>query len=556
MNSRYLARLIRKFTFVMTWVATGCICSLALTGNDAVTSSSSLERAGLTNEWFTQIEVGARSKIVNLQIQVNEDFTTRYYLIEYGNVVERISQYDLNAFGKEFGIEGAEAHAKLRKDIISAELAAQGRKDLTVRIRPITLPKTTIYAATSRGKVTAVDADTGKHLWQTKVGNPRYLTSGVGASKDHVAIVNGSTVYCLTADKGRILWSRECDRAPSAPPAVSEKSVYVPMINGRLEVFPIDEKVLPRSFVSFGASVAKPLLTDSTVSWATRDGFYAVAPFNAQTIQFRLDSGGHFAAGGASYDGKIFVSTTSGSVFALDEQNGSIIWEYSTGDRITSKPIVKAGDVYLISAENRMFKFDAKSGRPSDDWSKPVEGVAQFVTSSRDRIYALDFVGQIIAIDPKTGEKVASIPGSNVSLIIPNNDTDRLYVGTETGIIRCLRETSNTYPIFHANDNEAIVDANAAPALPEESKPTEPEDDPFAAESDPFATEDDSDPFASGDDDGDVDPFSSGSDNESGDSDADPFAADDSDSGSSGDEDEDPFGSGSDDDEDEDPFGG
>ncbi|MEM9410108.1 MAG: PQQ-binding-like beta-propeller repeat protein [Planctomycetota bacterium] len=528
--------------------------SFTYANNDSIANGSSLERAGLTNEWFTQIEVGARSKIVNLEINVNEDKTTRYYLVEYGNVVERISQFDLNAFGKEYGIEGAEKYAATRKEIVTAELAAQGRKDISVTIRPISLPKTTIFAATSRGKVTAIDADTGKQRWQTKIGNPKYLTSGVGASKNHVAVVNGSTVYCLTADGGRILWSRDCDQAPSAAPAVGENNIYVPMINGRLEVFPIDQKVLTRSFVSFGPSVAAPLLTDKTVSWATRDGFYAVAPYNAQTIQFRLDSGGRFAAGGIGFDGKIFVPTTSGSVFALDEKNGSILWEYSTGDRITQKPFVKAGEVYLISAENRMFKFDTNTGRPSDDWEKPVEGVAQFVATSRERIYALDFVGQIIAIDPKTGKKVSTVLGSNVSLIVPNTETDRLYVGTESGIIRCLRETSNTYPIFHANDQEGMVDANQTPTMPEETDSDDPIDDPFAAESDPFASDDgESDPFASDDD---SDPFSA---DDASDEDADPFSSGDSDDsdpfgGNSSDDDEDPFGGG--DDDDEDPFGG
>ena len=545
-----------KFFAIVSGIAVAVIVTFSawVSASDGLSASNSYERAGLINEWFTQIEVGAQSNIVNMQLQINEDLATKYFLVEYGNSVERISQHELDAFGEVRGVAGAEEHANIRKEIVMAELAVKKRTDIPVTIRSITLPKSTIYTVTSRARVIAVDADTGEHLWHTSVGNPRYQTMGVGASKNHVAVVNGSTVYCLTADEGRILWSRDCQRAPSAPPSVGEYNVYVPLVNGRLEVFSIPGKGrFSKSFLSFGPASSKPLLTSSTISWPTKEGYYAVAPYRARSIQFRLDTGNEFVGGGADGQGTIYVNTVGGTIIALDEKSGSVVWEYSTGDRITTTPFVREGTVYAISTENRLYGIDTDRGLPAKGWEKPVEGVSKYVGMSKDRLYVLDSVGNLMAMNPENGKRLARIDGRVVSFVLPNSDSDRLYIGTGKGAIRCLRETGNTYPIFHADLAETLADANQKATGAKVDATQEAaggSDDPFNVDSDPFA-DDETDPFAS--DDGDQgsgtkeeDPF--GSDD---DSDEDPFGS----SGDAEESDEDPFGGGSED-EDEDPFGG
>ena len=544
-----------KFDFINQRIAAFlCFAILACNGGLLV-GNDGFERAGLVNEWFTHLDVGGRSQIVNMQIQVNPNISTTYFLVEYGKSVERISEKDLDAFGKPRGIEnaagtGARQYAETRKEILLAEFAAQQRGNMEVNVRQITLPKTTIYSVTSTGQVTAIDADTGEHIWHTTVGQRRYFTGGVGASNSHVAVTNGSTVYCLSADEGRILWSSKCRRSPNAAPSVGEHSIFVPMVDGRLNVFSLEGKGgFPRSFISYGTAISKPLVTDSTVSWATDDGYYSVAPFRANTISFRLNSGDKMSAGGAAADGTIYVNTTNGSMFALDEKKGTIEWEYLTGDRLTAAPFVKGNGVFVVSAENRLYKIDRTSGLPAANWKRPLEGISQYVGSSQSRIYMLDSVGQLTAIDPESGARMATVPGANIVQSIPNRQTDRLYVATSQGSIGCYREQGNPYPVFQADEAELLAankDVGKAAMKKEmaagEEDPFADDSDPFAAESDPFASDDDeSDPFANDSD--DDDPFA-----DDGDAEEDPFGGDD--------DDEDPFGGGGEDEDENDPFGG
>ena len=542
--------------------------ALAVNGNSDMLSSASIERAGLVSDWFTRIDSGPRSRIVNMVLQVNDEITKRIYLVEYDGRVEKISQHDLSPFGKPYGIEGAEAQANLRKEIIMKELEAQ-RKKPEVNIRAISLPKSTIYAADLGGHIIAIDADTGQHLWSTKVGKRRDLTAGVGASRNYVAAVNGSTVYLLNAANGKVLWSKKCENSPNAAPAVSNKTIYVPLVNGRLEAFSLDNKGLySKSFVAFGASIAQPLVTNSTVSWATSSGHYSVAALDGKKVQYQLVADGSFSAGGTADKDTVYVATTHGRVYAFDESRGSIHWEYETGDRILDSPVVVGRSLFVIAAEGRMHRIDTFSGRPAEGWERPISGVRKYVGVSRDRIYVLNENDELTALDKNTGAIVSRIRG-RVGQVLPNFQSDRLYVGSERGLLQCIRENSNNYPVFHGNESEAVaVDASEKATEPDEMEAAE--DDPFADESDPFASDDsaDSDPFASpdessaddsdpfaGDDSSDQpteDPFADDSDQSppAEAEDDDPFAGDDS----SDDSEEDPFGD--DDSDDSDPFGG
>ena len=317
--------------FLSAAVITLLVTPSAASAQSDMLSSGAIEKAGLVSDWFTQVEAGPRSKSVNLVLQVNEDISTRMYLIEYDGRVEKITQHDLSPFGKPFGIEGAEAQANLRKEIIIKELQA-ARKKPEVNIRAISLPKSTIYSADLGGNVRAIDADTGQLLWSTKIGKRNHLTAGVGASRNYVAAVNGSTVYLLNAENGKILWSKKCKNSPNAAPGVSDSAVYVPLINGRLEIFNLDNGGrFSQSYVSFGASVAQPLVTDSTVSWATSSGHYSVAAVDGNKVQYRLVADSGFTAGGAADSDSVYVATTDGRVYAFDESRGSIHWDTKQG---------------------------------------------------------------------------------------------------------------------------------------------------------------------------------------------------------------------------------
>ena len=124
---------------------------------------------------------------------------------------------------------------------------------------------------------------------------------------------------------------------------------------------------------------------------------------------------------------------------------------------------------------------------------------------------------------------------------IANAQSDRLYVGTKSGYIQCIREVGNEFPFYHTSDAGKKDQDDAE------------KDNPFRKEQpgkDPFKAGSDDDPFKTTpkkDSDADMeDPCKAGGDN-------DPFKT----GGSGSKSDDDPFktgGSGDKSDDDDDPF--
>ncbi len=487
---------------------------------DGMLSSANVGMLGLDLAWTTQVEVGASGQVVDIQMTVDGHKTSTVFHVSFPGYSETISTEDLDAFGNPYGLQGAEEQANLRKEILTAELKAAGREDVEIKVEKVTLPQTTLFAVNSQGVVTAIDAETGRTLWVTSVGNRNYPTLGLGASagylkqtktasqyiQGHVAVVNGSSVYCLNAENGKILWSARCSSAPSDSPGVSDKFIFVPMVDGRLHAFPIEAKGIGGSYyVSSGITSTRPLVTSNTVSWGTLSGFYTAGDVQeTRKLRFRLNAADAILAEGTHVGETLFVVSKDGFVYSIKEKNGGLNWQFSTGERCAQPAIPMGGKLWLVSSERNLFKIDINTGRLDLGWESPLSGVASYVGASQSRLYVLDSLGQINAIDQATGERLGYIPSQPLNLTLKNNKTDRLYVGNRNGYLICLRESDNRFPVFHSDEAVSPDATQEQPAQPADKV------DPFQDQpktDDPFKSGGEDDPFKSG---GGDDPFKSG----------------------------------------------
>lgn len=312
---------------------------------------------------------------------------------------------------------------------------------------------------TSAGVVQELNALTGQTYWVSPLGNGNYPSLGPSGNDKYVALLNGSTLYVLDRADGKSVIVRRVGGAPGAAPAVTDKTVFVPLLNGRIEGYPLGKQTLtPWYYQSFGRATVAPLATAESVVWSTDAGYLYVGNSSELKMRFRLETGADIVAPPAYRKPYVYVASMSGELFAMNELSGDQHWKYATGFPIMRAPAAVGERVFITSEEPALHCVDAKNGNVL--WEAPH--VVQFAAASKDRVYAMNDLGAFVVLDAKTGATLAQVAIDRPIRALVNDQTDRVYLCSADGMVECLHEVGATQPLYH-NSKPAEPEKKAAP---------------------------------------------------------------------------------------------
>lgn len=345
------------------------------------------------------------------------------------------------------------------------------------RVERVVLKDDRLTALTTGGVVQDFNALTGETIWTSPVGNSNFPSLGPAASDKFVAVVNGSTLYVLRRQDGKPVFDRRVfGGAPGASPAVGQEYVFVPLINGRMEGYPLnqgaDKSHTPWYYQSYGRAMVAPLATPESVIWSTDQGHTYVAASLSPAVRFRLESASNIVAPPAYHSPLVYAATMRGDVYALDESNGKQKWKYLCGYPIERAPAAVGDRVYVTSEAPALHCIDAKTGTAL--WVAPK--VTQFAAASAQRVYGFDDLQALVVLDAKTGALLHRMPTDGSASALVNDQTDRLYLVSSSGLIQCLHEIGAKKPLYHnpptAKAPKPDADAESKPAATDEAAPT------------------------------------------------------------------------------------
>lgn len=345
-----------------------------------------------------------------------------------------------------------------------------------------------LIVLTTSGVVQNFDALTGATHWVAPFGNPLYPSLGPAVNDKFVALVNGSTLYVLDLKDGRPTKIRRVGGAPGASPALSNKYVFVPLTNGRVEGYPLDGKVrTPWFYQSYGRAMVAPLVTPTSLVWSTDSGHVYGSDANEPGTRFRLETGSPIVASPSFKKPFIYVGTVAGEVFALDESTGVREWKFATGYPVTRSPAAIGDRVYVTSEKPSLTCLDAKNGQAL--WE--AADITQFAAASKQRVYAVDQLGALVVLDAATGAVLGAMPNDEKTTALVNDQTDRIYLVSADGMVQCFHEIGADQVTYH-NPPEPPTPAegaekprtrpSSAPASSDETQPTQPAEKPEAAD--------------------------------------------------------------------------
>lgn len=423
--------------------------ALAQVSPQGLLSEEGARRAGLERMWFTQLELDTgRGRVAGLIQHVSATQKQTIFEIVVDGRSHIFSERDLDAFGQSVGIEGARQRAEEKLAELVARLTeASGgtppADDQLPKIVEHVVPQITLYATSESGIVHAIDGETGTTLWTAGIGRPELTTSVAGASDKYVAALNGSTIYCLYASDGAIAWQRMVSGAPLTGPAVSDELVFVVVANGTMESFRVDDPRIPSaSFRSFGTPTSQPVIFRRSVAWSTDRGHVYIGQSHDGQMAFRVEAKDSIRSSPAFLPpDKIVATSLDGYIYAVHETRQGILWRFSTGEPIIHQPVCLHDTVYAITQGGGLYALDQDG---IERWV--TGGIRGFISGNARRLYCTDVAGSIVVIDASSGSRVSSILAPALDLRMINQETDRLIVGTSSGMIQCFREIGARWP--------------------------------------------------------------------------------------------------------------
>lgn len=353
-----------------------------------------------------------------------------------------------------------------------------------------------LYAVTNSGIITALNAETGEQLWAKQVGKPGYPAFGPGANADHLGIVSGGKLYVMSRKSGRLEFVRELGSAPSSGPALSSTYAFVALVTGRIEAYDLaNPNAQPWYYQSNGRTFLRPTVTGRVVSWPTSNGTLYVGRANEPGILFRLETNDDIVTSPAQKDPYLYVASLDGYLYCVHELTGVEKWRYSTGYSITSSPAVVGDHAFVASFEPALHSVNAETG--VGEWV--ANGVSHFASLGKERVYASDDRGHLLILESATGRPVGRLTVAEGTTTLVNDQTDRIFLVNERGLVQCLREIGATTPTVYrapvakappkqakdaakeGEENPFGDDAEAKPAAPAEGEPAD-EPSPFGEE--------------------------------------------------------------------------
>jgi len=483
---------MRRFLVILLALVSCPLVASAQPSSAALVSPQLARQVGMERMWYTQLGLDrGRGRIAGTFLRVSPVESHTVFQITHKGQRYVFSERDRNAFGKEIGVEGAQAAAARKAEEIQKELQVAGQADAAApAVDKFVVPKITLYASSERGTVHALDAETGRTLWTTSLGNSLYPTTAPAANDRYVAVCNGSTLYFLEAGNGSVLWSRPVVGSPGAGPAVTDDYILVPMLNGQVETLSIEDPKRPASLVrSFGRILVQPVVSSNSVAWTTDSGNLYVSLAHGTGLRFRMKASDAINSAPAFLGpDKVYVTSFDGYLYCVNERKGNILWRFTTGEPLMHSPVALGDKVYAISTRGNMFAVDANTA--AERWVVP--GIRSYLAGTEKRLYCLGERGELVILDAATGSPVGMLPIAVGDVPLLNAQTDRVFLVTSTGFVQCLREADHPWPLVHymIEPQEKIVKRPTTPAggKADDKKPATSTTDPFGTPSEGAAT--------------------------------------------------------------------
>jgi len=317
-----------------------------------------------------------------------------------------------------------------------------------------------VYAADVKGRVSALEAATGRQIW--KVDIDQEITGGPGSGDGLVLVgtVDGE-VIALDAATGTKRWAARVSSEVLSTPAVGQGVVVVHTLDGRLTGLDVADGRQRWQYERLASGLglrgsSSPVISGNRAICGLAGGRlvavelatgYAVweTTITLPAGRTELERVVDILGDPLQLAGQVFVGTYQGEVAALYESTGQVAWRRKVSSY--SGIATDGKSLYLSDDQNRVWAVDSRDGAAL--WKQ--EGLRGRKLSGPAAIGGLvvvgDFEGYLHWLSPHDGRMVARTRvGSAPITAQPKAVDGTLYVLGDDGDLAALRVGGGVTP--------------------------------------------------------------------------------------------------------------
>jgi outer membrane protein assembly factor BamB len=277
----------------------------------------------------------------------------------------------------------------------------------------------------------------------------------MGKLTPELYLITQNRLVCIDDEHGRLLWEKELPFGVAAPPFASYSYVYVSDWRKRMFALRKTDRTIDWDFAAEGDLTAGGFSDPTSVFFADERGYvYCVNAATGKEI-WRSKTLDRITSAPFFYQSRLFVGSWDGSVYALRDNDGSVLWRFDCEYPVVDQPIAiddpdeKVATVYAVTSKTvrkTFYAIDRTTGK--ERWR--LRHGTKLLLQGRHNAYILDIKGRICAVDTSKGVVRWQRPFSMVHYFVTNPSDRRaikkeygfyhIYCGFRNGLVYALEE--------------------------------------------------------------------------------------------------------------------
>jgi len=184
-------------------------------------------------------------------------------------------------------------------------------------------------------------------------------------------------------------------------------------------------------------------------------GFTKYPRGETPTEIFRFPLGGPLVAAPGGYENVVYAGAADANLYAINMDTGRVDWRFIVGDIVSARPVATAKDVFVSTQRNGLARLDRETGSPM--WRVPAGAQSleynneadRFLASNPKYVYAFDRAGRLLVLDRLQGKTLSRFETTDFVYPIVNDQTDRVFLAANNGMIVCLHDKEYVQPVPH-----------------------------------------------------------------------------------------------------------